>query len=296
WSGDGCTVGKTNSTHVQCHCRHLTSFAVLMQVSDGGTSKPEHHFALTLITYIGISLSLVGLIVVFMTFTFMKFLRSPRHFIHANLALSLALAEMVFLLGIDRTEYQVACKILAIAMHYLFLVAFAWMALEGVILYLMLVKVFHSSVSGRKTKTIFFACGWGLPVIVVAVSATVYHEGYGTQTFCWLSLERHFIWAFVAPVLAVILVSTCLVLVRLVWLSKHTVRACDHYFTLWHFSSGRYWARSCCLLTCILGVTWLLGVFFVNEETLVMAYLFSILNALQGVAIFLLHCIGDHKV
>ncbi|XP_032242051.1 adhesion G protein-coupled receptor L2 [Nematostella vectensis] len=294
WSGDGCTVGKTNSTHVQCHCRHLTSFAVLMQVSDGGTSKvePEHHFALTLITYIGISLSLVGLIVVFMTFTFMKFLRSPRHFIHANLALSLALAEMVFLLGIDRTEYQVACKILAIAMHYLFLVAFAWMALEGVILYLMLVKVFHSSVSGRKTKTIFFACGWGLPVIVVAVSATVYHEGYGTQTFCWLSLERHFIWAFVAPVLAVILFNfVCLGRTFYVMAKRGSNGRKES-----KVAKIRYWARSCCLLTCILGVTWLLGVFFVNEETLVMAYLFSILNALQGVAIFLLHCIGDHKI
>ena len=43
----------------------------------------------------------------------------------------------------------------------------------------------------------------------------------------------------------------------------------------------RYWAKACAVLTCLLGTTWLLGLFFVGEATVVMAYLFNIFNVLQ---------------
>lgn len=35
------------------------------------------------------------------------------------------------------------------------------------------------------------------------------------------------------------------------------------------------------MLTCLLGTTWLLGLFFVGKATVVMAYLFNIFNVLQ---------------
>lgn len=43
----------------------------------------------------------------------------------------------------------------------------------------------------------------------------------------------------------------------------------------------RYWAKACAVLTCLLGTTWLLGLFFVGRATVVMAYLFNIFNVLQ---------------
>ena len=58
-------------------------------------------------------------------------------------------------------SFQLVCKGIAIALHYFFLVAFAWMAIEGVMLYLMLVKVFHTKTAPTKSKKIFFCFGWG---------------------------------------------------------------------------------------------------------------------------------------
>lgn len=58
----------------------------------------------------------------------------------------------------------------------------------------------------------------------------------------------------------------------------------------------RYWSKGCALLSCLLGLTWIVGVFVVNEATIFMAYLFNIFNTLQGLLIFLFHCIGDEKV
>jgi hypothetical protein len=54
----------------------------------------------------------------------------------------------------------------------------------------------------------------------------------------------------------------------------------------------RYWAKACTLLTCILGLTWLFGVFYINNETIFMAYFFTIFNSLQ-VRTILLKCIKN---
>jgi len=43
----------------------------------------------------------------------------------------------------------------------------------------------------------------------------------------------------------------------------------------------RYWAKACAVLTCLLGTTWLLGLFLVGGATVVTAYLFNIFNVLQ---------------
>ncbi|KAJ7388159.1 hypothetical protein OS493_039498, partial [Desmophyllum pertusum] len=43
----------------------------------------------------------------------------------------------------------------------------------------------------------------------------------------------------------------------------------------------RYWGKACAVLTCLLGTTWLLGLFFLGKASVVMAYLFNIFNVLQ---------------
>lgn len=32
WSGDGCSLVKTNGSHVVCTCNHLTNFAILINI------------------------------------------------------------------------------------------------------------------------------------------------------------------------------------------------------------------------------------------------------------------------
>lgn len=48
-------------------------------------------------------------------------------------------------------------------------------------------------------------------------------------------------------------------------------------------------------LTCLLGLSWLLG-FLMYAETIVFAYMFTIVNGLQGVAIFLFRCLLNDEV
>lgn len=50
------------------------------------------------------------------------------------------------------------------------------------------------------------------------------------------------------------------------------------------------------VLVVLLGLTWIFGFLYVNRDTLVMAYMFTIINSLQGLFIFLFHCVGNEKV
>jgi len=71
-------------------------------------------------------------------------LQNDRNTIHKHLCACLLVAESVFLFGIERTENELACSIIAGVLHYTFLAAFMWMALEGFQLYVMLIEVLES--------------------------------------------------------------------------------------------------------------------------------------------------------
>uniref|UniRef100_A0A667GVZ7 Adhesion G protein-coupled receptor L2 n=1 Tax=Lynx canadensis TaxID=61383 RepID=A0A667GVZ7_LYNCA len=261
WSTQGCKLVDTNKTRTTCACSHLTNF-----YKDG-----VHELLLTVITWVGIVISLVCLAICIFTFCFFRGLQSDRNTIHKNLCINLFIAEFIFLIGIDKTKYMIACPIFAGLLHFFFLAAFAWMCLEGVQLYLMLVEVFESEYSRKKY---YYVAGYLFPATVVGVSAAIDYKSYGTEKACWLHVDNYFIWSFIGPVTFIILVR------RL-------------YFP---FIFSLSWVLGAFALLCLLGLTWSFGLLFINEETIVMAYLFTIFNAFQGVFIFIFHCALQKKV
>lgn len=86
---------------------------------------------------------------------FFSSLYNARNTIHRNLCLSLLIAELIFVIGIDRVQIQGACRAIAILLHYFFLSAFCWMLLEGYQLYRMLIQVSKQKIivsKGSRTK------------------------------------------------------------------------------------------------------------------------------------------------
>lgn len=61
-------------------------------------------------------------------------------------------------------------------------------------------------------------------------------------------------------------------------------------------SSSRSWALGAIALLFLLGLTWAFGLLFINENTVIMAYLFTTFNAFQGMFIFIFHCALQKKV
>lgn len=142
WSARGCEVVFRNESHVSCQCNHMTSFAVLMDVSrrevgpPGGSrgargGSPGHWagflgpalpnspgllppalqngeiLPLKTLTYVALGVTLAALLLAFLFLTILRALRSNQHGIRRNLTAALGLAQLVFLLGINQADLPV---------------------------------------------------------------------------------------------------------------------------------------------------------------------------------------------
>lgn len=177
-----------------------------------------HAVVLTRITQLGMIISLICLSMCIFTFWFFREIQSTRTTIHKNLCCSLFMAEFIFLVGINMTAHKVSrgcrdgspdpsvactrviteakgqqkksflsvfppppqlfCSVIAGLLHYFFLAVFAWMCIEGIHLYLIVVGVIYNKGFLHRN---FYIFGYGSPAVVVAISATLGSKYYGTD-------------------------------------------------------------------------------------------------------------------
>nr|XP_004472552.2 adhesion G protein-coupled receptor E2 [Dasypus novemcinctus] len=291
WATTGCQMLGTTDGSTTCRCTHLSSFAILMAQGDMQDEDP----VLAVITYMGLGLSLLCLFLAALTFVLCKAIQNTSTSLHLQLSICLFLAHLLFLTGIDRTEPKVLCAIIAGALHYLYLAAFAWMLLEGLHLFLMarnLTVLNYSSVS-RFMKKSMFPVGYGVPAVVVTISAASRPHRYGTPTRCWLHTDNGFIWAFLGPVCAIFSINLAFFLMTF-WIVKTKLFSLNSEVST--LQNTRMLAFKATAQLFILGCTWCLGMLQVGPAAHVMLYLFTIVNSLQGVFIFLVYCLLSQQV
>ncbi|XP_075396254.1 adhesion G protein-coupled receptor L4 [Tenrec ecaudatus] len=288
WSSEGCELTSSNETHTSCRCNHLTHFAILM--SSGPSIGIKDYNILTRITQLGIIISLICLAMCIFTFWFFSEIQSTRTTIHKNLCCSLFLAELVFLVGINTNTNKLFCSVIAGLLHYFFLAAFAWMCIEGIHLYLIVVGVIYSKGFLHKN---FYIFGYLSPAVVVGFSAALGYRYYGTTKVCWLSTENNFIWSFIGPACLIILVNLLAFGFIIYKVFRHTAGLKPEVSC---YENIRSCARGALALLFLLGTTWIFGVLHVVHASVVTAYLFTVSNAFQGMFIFLFLCVLSKKI
>ncbi|XP_077890890.1 LOW QUALITY PROTEIN: adhesion G protein-coupled receptor E1 [Ictidomys tridecemlineatus] len=290
WTPAGCEVLKVLETHTVCSCNRLANLAIIMALEELPVAV-----SLEIISLLGLSLSLVCLVLAIATFLLCRAIRSRNTSLHLHLCVCLFLAKILFLIGVDKTDNQTACAIIAGCLHYLFLACFSWTLVEAVTLFLMVrnLKVVNYFSSHNISMLYLCAFGYGFPGLVVAISASMYLQGYGTHNRCWLSTARGFIWSFLGPVSVIILIN----FVLLTW------TLCILRQKLSSVNAEVSKLRDTRLLTFkafaqffILGCPWVLGFFQIGQMASIMAYLFTIINSLQGTFIFVIHCLLSRQV
>ncbi|CAB1443218.1 unnamed protein product [Pleuronectes platessa] len=288
WSTDGCYQHHSNATHTVCKCEHLSSFAVLMALY-----PIEEPFGLLLVNNMALIISIVCLLLSIVTFMFCRSIQGTRTTIHLHLCICLFLADLVFLAGISQTEPVDGCRFVAAMLHYLFLGVFTWMLLEGVQLYRMVVLVFNATIR----PLYLFLAGYGIPLVIVIISAIIRPKGYGTDKFCWLSLEHGLIWSFLGPVCFIIVINVFFFIIT-VWKLAHKFTSLNPELS--QLNKIKAFTVTAIAQMCILGLMWAFGTLLFQEGTVhtrtVYAYIFTILNSLQGALIFILHCLLSKQV
>ncbi|XP_074059756.1 adhesion G protein-coupled receptor E5 isoform X2 [Macrotis lagotis] len=287
WATTGCRKLGSDGAGTTCRCAHLSSFAILMAHYDVDDWK------LSVITQVGLGVSLACLLLCVLTFLLCRAIQGSRTTIHLHLCLCLFVGSAVFLAGSanpGQGQVGLRCRLVAGLLHYCFLAAFCWMCLEGLELYFLVVRVFPGP--GLRTRWLCLL-GYGAPGLVVALSAAVHPGGYGRPRYCWLSLDKGFIWSFLGPVTAVIAFNAFIFVVT-VW--KLTQKFSEINPDMKKLKKARMLTFTAIAQLCILGCTWIFGLFLFGPESHVLAYIFTILNCFQGCFLFVLHCLLNKKV
>ncbi|XP_073529576.1 adhesion G protein-coupled receptor F5-like [Phyllobates terribilis] len=301
WNNTGCSALKSNDTNVvKCTCNHLTSFSALM--------GDEPYEPLALITYIGVGISIASLVITLIieAVVWRSVIKNKtsymRHICLVNIAMTLLIADIWFLIGAGLEKYPKsdACKATAFFSFYFYLSLFFWMLVLGLILFYRLIYLLHD-MSRRIMVIIAFTLGYGCPLLisVITVATTAPSDRFTNDKFCWLSRTSGAFLAFVVPALSIVFINFIILIVVIVKLLRPTIGERPGQEERQNFVII---AKSIAVLTPLLGTTWALGVAFAYNDpnakyqNQVLSGIFSALNSFQGLFILISTVFLDRNV
>ncbi|XP_072018169.1 adhesion G-protein coupled receptor D1-like [Amphiura filiformis] len=292
WSDYGCQrVVNDEKSHATCNCNHTTNYAVLMQIKPGppSTTGKVHAKTLEILTIIGCSFSIFALISGLLIFAIFRHavLSNERNVVHCHLMIAMLFAISMFLLSNNVQKNAVFCKTIAILLHYAYLATFCWMLVEGIHLYRLIVIVYGNE---RNLKWLYIIVGWVVPLPIVCISAGIRHTHYGQNGSCWLSTDDGFSWAFVGPVILIITLN--IIVLAIVMKTIITLSNLDSENA--NIAKIRSGLKTAFMLFPMLGITWIFGL--LANYSIIFAYLFTILNSVEGVWFVFVCCILNTEV
>ncbi|XP_057608016.1 adhesion G protein-coupled receptor B3 isoform X1 [Chionomys nivalis] len=321
WSTQGCKTVLTDASHTKCLCDRLSTFAILAQQPREIVMESSGTPSVTLIVGSGLScLALITLAVVYAALW--RYIRSERSIILINFCLSIISSNILILVGQTQTHNKSICTTTTAFLHFFFLASFCWVLTEAWQSYMAVT----GKIRTRLIRKRFLCLGWGLPALVVATSVGFTRtKGYGTDHYCWLSLEGGLLYAFVGPAAAVVLVNMVigiLVFNKLVSRDgildkklKHragqmsephsgltlkcakcgVVSTTALSATTASNAMASLW--SSCVVLPLLALTWMSAVLAMTDKrSILFQILFAVFDSLQGFVIVMVHCILRREV
>ncbi|KAG5837852.1 hypothetical protein ANANG_G00217420 [Anguilla anguilla] len=285
WTVRDCSVVYRNTSHVRCQCQKLGTFGVLMDSSQREQLEGDLE-TLAVVTYSSLSVSLLALLLTVMVLSCLRGLKSNTRSIHSNMAAAIFLSELVFLLGINQTEQQFLCTVIAILLHYFFMATFAWLFVEGLHIYRMQTEARNINYGAMR---FYYAIGWGVPAIITGLAVGLDPEGYGNPDFCWISVHDKLIWSFAGPIGIVIVMNGGMFMIVARMSCSPTQKETKK-------QSVVATIRSATILLVLASSTWFFGLMAVNNSVLAFHYLYTVLCCLQGVAVLLVFCLLNAEV
>ncbi|KAI7797596.1 putative cadherin EGF LAG seven-pass G-type receptor 3, partial [Triplophysa rosa] len=285
WTVRDCSVVYRNTSHVRCQCHRLGTFGVLMDSSQREQLEGDLE-TLAIVTYSSLSVSMAALLLTVVVLSCLRGLKSNTRSIHSNMAAATLLSHLTYLLGINQTEQQFLCTVVAILLHYFFMSAFAWLFVEALHIYRMQTEVRNINYGAMR---FYYAIGWGVPAIITGLAVGLDPEGYGNPDFCWISMYDKLMWSFAGPVSVVILLNGGMFLTVLRMTCNPTQKEIKKLPVISTI-------RSAFLLLLLSTCVWLFGLMAVNNSVLAFHYMFIVLCCVQGLAVFLVFTLLNSEV
>ncbi|XP_074864753.1 adhesion G-protein coupled receptor G5 isoform X2 [Carettochelys insculpta] len=297
WSSTGCETHHQEGM-VLCRCNHLTYFAVLLTLQKNSSEAIDEAMLapLTYISMVGCSISAAASFLTIL-FCLMSRKKSSDYTtkIHMNLLGALFWLNLSFLLSepLASVDIQWLCRGAAAFLHYSLLCSLTWMAIEGLHLYLLLIKVYNVYI--RRYILKLCAVGWGLPALpvvgILIIKKEIYGKyvietgaGYNNATMCWVTdwgvryiLNPGYTGLIVLFNLIILVTVTQMLRMRRLKVKSQKEQVKKDLVTVLG-------------LTCLLGTTWTLAFLGFGRFLIPQLFLFTCLNSLQGLFICLWYC------
>uniref|UniRef100_A0A9J8DGB5 Adhesion G protein-coupled receptor B2 n=1 Tax=Cyprinus carpio carpio TaxID=630221 RepID=A0A9J8DGB5_CYPCA len=289
WDAEGCqTLPSPAVSHTKCLCSKLSTFAVLAQKAKEPGMGPSSIPSVPLMVGCGISCTAL-LILLLIYAAFWRYIRSERSIILVNFCLSILASNVLILVGQSQTLSKGLCTVTAAFLHFFFLASFCWVLTEAWQSYLAVIGKMRS----RLIRKRFLCLGWGLPALVVAISVGFTRaRGYGTPSYCWLSLEGGLLYAFVGPAAVIVLVN---MLIGIVVFNKLMSRDGISDKSKKQRAGASLW--SSCVVLPLLALTWMSAVLAITDRrSTLFQVLFAVFDSVQGFVIITVHCAMRREV
>ncbi|XP_053567126.1 adhesion G-protein coupled receptor F2 [Bombina bombina] len=303
WTQNGCQTQEETKDYTLCRCNYsedFLSFSVLM------SPKSKSSITLYYISVIGLCISICSLILclIFEAITWKHVTKHKtaymRHVAIVNIAVSLLIGNTWFIVStkVYKANTSTPCIAATYFIHLFYLCVFFWMLVLGLLILYRIVFVLHD-MSKCKMLWIAFTLGYGCPLLICAltVAITFTEEGhpYTRSDTCWLNWdESKALLSFVIPVLAIIGVNALIVLVVIIILLRPSI---GENRRTHERNSLLQVGRCVAILTPLLGLTWGIGIAtMIENSSEVFAYIFTVLNALQGLFILVFGTLTDTTI
>ena len=195
---------------------------------------------------------------------------------------------LTFLLRYFISTFQ-GCKIMSIVIHFFFTATFMFMLLEAIHTYALVAFVVKKN--GMLTKAQNVIAGWLLSIAVILIVAAIQYENYGGDYHCWLRIDTPLSFGQIVPtVILVILIFTVLEAAGAADYRKLPGLDQDQY------ESAKIMQRSNLVIMPLVFISWMIGAMSEYEQDVGLYSVFTILNAVLGITVFLFHCSGNEDV
>ncbi|XP_050788370.1 adhesion G protein-coupled receptor B2 isoform X5 [Gopherus flavomarginatus] len=321
WDTESCQTLETLPAHTKCLCSYLSTYAVLAQLPKELAMDPSGTPSVPLV--IGCAVSCMALLTLLVIYaTFWRFIKSERSIILLNFCVSILASNVLILVGQSHMLSKGVCTMTAAFLHFFFLSSFCWVLTEAWQSYLAVI----GRIRTRLVRKRFLCLGWGLPALVVAVSVGFTRtKGYGTASYCWLSLEGGLLYAFVGPAAVIVLVNMLIGIIvfnklmsrdgisdkskkqRAGWKQPTCGRlllkctkcgvVSSTALTSATTSSAMASLWSSCVVLPLLALTWMSAVLAMTDRrSILFQVLFAVFNSVQGFVIITVHCFLRREV
>lgn len=310
WSRDGCEFVASSGYDppvVLCACSHLTHFAYLILGTYSHSINEEviitdHQDALDMITLLGCSLSLIGILGITVTAViFPTWREKPSS--KVLLQLSAAIALQMILLCFVNTEVSLLhfhtvdkwyeCVALGAALQYSVLVAFSWMLITAYLQFMRYVRVLGYTRSSRFFLKSFLI-GWGVPLIPVLLVIFITPDSYIPNLDVLLTgicyPTGYALYFGVIVPIGLIITANCVIFILVIY---NIVRGPDGKLRTNERDITLAQLRLSIFLFFLLGLSWIFGFCATTRAGLVFSYLFCLTATLQGFVLFLYFVILD---